>query len=79
MTAILSDYARQGSGLVRSMRLGIINQRKVLPMGYVIPDFDDEDLDAMDAWDFQVSIDGDDITITPPVRWASDESAGYAS
>lgn len=48
-------------------------------MGYVIPDFDDEDLDAMDAWDFQVSVDGDDITIAPPVRWASDESAGYAS
>lgn len=43
--------------------------------------FDDEDQDALDAWDFavdfDVSADGE-IAIAPVARFASDENAGYA-
>ena len=46
----------------------------------IIPAFDDEDLDAREAWDFAVdfAVDDGEIEITPMARWASDENAGYA-
>lgn len=50
-------------------------------MGSVIPDFDDSDPDNVESFFVDPEFDVVDgvIYITPPVRWASDENAGYAT